>query len=637
MGHPLTVLTTHSVVAFVNSAAFTMTSLRQTRMEKILSAPNITYTHEGINMAEQMGEGEPHECELKVKTTEKIRIDLSAVPLEGEQEVLFTDGCCYRHPAEGLKAGYAVMRQVGERIEEVETGTLTHKQSAQLAELTAVIKALKQSKDKRVNTDSAYVVSEVHIELPQWKRVGFITAAKKTIKHGEEMRELAEALLLPREVAVVKCRGHDKAGTAIAQGNEAADEAAKRVSGCTPNLVMIQTEKQVTEILPEITTQTLKEAQNRASPEEKTMWREEGAKVDEDGVWKGEAGTPVLPTPWQKVLLQQVHGLAHVNSVQMRKNLQYWWHPYMTEMTNQYMKDCRICTEHNPKPTVKPEAGRFPAVNRPGQEIVIDNTDMVTRVRGYTYLLVAVDSYTGWPEAWPTTKEDSKAVIKCLINHYIPTHGFPRRIRSDNGAHFKNKDLRAVEQMLGLQHAFGTVYHPQSQGKVERMNQNLKGKLAKTCAHTGMTWLDALPVALMSVRSTINRSTGFTPFELSTGRQFPGPREPLEISAGEKQIGYKPYFDQLTALVTAFSTQVTDKREEVKENQEPNSAEWVLLKVFKRKWSEPLWSGPFQVTERTSHAVRLRGRGDTWYHWSMCVPAQEPQRSREGTRKDLSA
>lgn len=183
MGHALTVLTTHSVVSLVSSAAFTMTSLRQTRMDRILTAPHITYTHEGINMADGMGEGEPHRCEEKVERDEKIRADLKAEPLKEPDEILFTDGCCFRHPQEGLKAAYAIVRKSGD-FEEIETGKIAEKESAQLAELKAVIRALERSKGKRVTiyTDSAYVVGAIQVELCQWLRAGFFYGIRLSYK-----------------------------------------------------------------------------------------------------------------------------------------------------------------------------------------------------------------------------------------------------------------------------------------------------------------------------------------------------------------------------------------------------------------------------------------------------------------------
>ncbi|GCC39157.1 hypothetical protein chiPu_0023364 [Chiloscyllium punctatum] len=303
-------------------------------------------------------------------------------------------------------------------------------------------------------------------------------------------------------------------------------------------------------------------------------------------------------------------------------------------MIENYIRECKTSTEYNVKATVKPNEEKFPLPRMPGQEIVIDYTDMIERVNGYRYLLVAVDAYTGWPKVIPTKKEEAKTVIKFLINQYIPTDGFPKRVRSDNGTHFKNKDLQDVKAALGLKHAFGTVYHPQSQGKVERMNQSIKGEIGKVYAQTKLSWVDALPLALMSIRSSVNSITGFTPNELTTGQQFPGQGAGIQmLEGGGASLRYKSYYDQLTALVSTFSKQVGSAKGDL-QSQAPSTTDWVLLKVIKRKWSEPRWTGPYKVVERTSHAVRLQGKGESWYHWSQCAATEPPTRTLEQIRTE---
>nr|XP_033957036.1 uncharacterized protein LOC117459964 [Pseudochaenichthys georgianus] len=268
-----------------------------------------------------------------------------------------------------------------------------------------------------------------------------------------------------------------------------------------------------------------------------------------------------------------------------------------------------------------------------GEEIIIDYTDMIDKVRGFRYLLVVVDAYTGWPEAIPCRREDADSVIKFLVTHYIPLHGFPRKVRSDNGSHFKNHDLRTVEESLGLRHRFGAVYHPQSQGKVVRMNQNLKQKLSKACEETGMQWLDALPLALMSIRSSINKGTGFSPFELTHGHQFPGPGA-LSVGKEIEVLSSKPYFQQLKGLVADFSTQVAEAKGGP-EKHEANTAEFVWLKAIRPKWLRPRFSGPHRVMQRTSHAVRLEGKGDIWYHWNQCAVGKPPGRTLDDLITDV--
>lgn len=68
---------------------------------------------------------------------------------------------------------------------------------------------------------------------------------------------------------------------------------------------------------------------------------------------------------------------------------------------------------------------------------------------GKRYLLVIVDSYCGWAEAYPTLKEDVLAVEKALFNHYITNMASPKRIRSDKD--YKNKILNHIVPSLLLQ------------------------------------------------------------------------------------------------------------------------------------------------------------------------------------------
>jgi hypothetical protein len=57
-----------------------------------------------------------------------------------------------------------------------------------------------------------------------------LTTTGSPIRHARDILALLDAVLLPKEVSVTHCRGHQKGEDKIAKGNKAADEPAKRAA-----------------------------------------------------------------------------------------------------------------------------------------------------------------------------------------------------------------------------------------------------------------------------------------------------------------------------------------------------------------------------------------------------------------------
>ena len=110
---------------------------------------------------------------------------------------------------------------------------------------------------------------------------------------------------------------------------------------------------------------------------------------------------------------------------------------------------------------------------------------------------------------------------------------WPPLIHTDRGAQFVGRWWHEIWMLLGTKLRFGTEYHPQSQGQVERMNAVVSQMLR--CLMTDVPylsrWTDYLPTVEMVVSSLRNRSTGYSPFFLMYGYH---PVLPVELLKGDE-------------------------------------------------------------------------------------------------------
>ena len=70
--------------------------------------------------------------------------------------------------------------------------------------------------------------------------------------------------------------------------------------------------------------------------------------------------------------------------------------------------------------------------------------------QGYKYLLVMIDTFTGWIEGFPTRPEKAEEVVKKLLHEIIPSFGLPRSLQSDNGTSFTSKVTKGSQKHWAL-------------------------------------------------------------------------------------------------------------------------------------------------------------------------------------------
>lgn len=157
---------------------------------------------------------------------------------------------------------------------------------------------------------------------------------------------------------------------------------------------------------------------------------------------------------------------------------------------------------------------------KPGTYWEVDFTEVKSRKYGYKYLLVFVDTFSGWTEKFPTKFETAQLVAKKLLEDILLRYGFPTVIGSDHGPAVGFKVSKNLATVLGSDWKLHCAYRLQSSGQIERMNRTLKETLTKLALETGANWVALLPFALFRVRKS-SYQMGLTPYEMMFGSPLP--------------------------------------------------------------------------------------------------------------------
>ena len=181
---------------------------------------------------------------------------------------------------------------------------------------------------------------------------------------------------------------------------------------------------------------------------------------------------------------------------------------------NKYVSECTICQTRSLEKVKQPlQETDIPPY--PMAKLSLDlSGPYPTTLSGNRYIIPFVDWYSGWPEAFSVPDKTAETVADLIIDNIFPRFGSCLQLVTDNGTENVNRIVKETLDRLKINYVLTSVYHPQSNAKVECFHRTLHDILAKKLADNQETWDLHLNQALAAIRFNVNESSKFSPFYL---------------------------------------------------------------------------------------------------------------------------
>ena len=222
--------------------------------------------------------------------------------------------------------------------------------------------------------------------------------------------------------------------------------------------------------------------------------------------------------PLKLYLLKQYHDNPIAGHPGRAKTLElisrdYYW-PDIYLFVKRYTRNCK--TYSRIKPSNQGYQGvlrLLPLPNRPWTDIAMDFVVGLPESHGYNAILTIVDRLTGMRHLIPCNDTTGSEDLAWLyLREVWKLHGLPLSITSDRGPQFISKFWRSLCLKLGIKANLSTAYHPQTDGKTERINAITEQYLRAYISYHQDDWVKWLPIAEFAGNDGYSESIKTSPF-----------------------------------------------------------------------------------------------------------------------------
>ena len=117
-----------------------------------------------------------------------------------------------------------------------------------------------------------------------------------------------------------------------------------------------------------------------------------------------------------------------------------------------------------------------------------------------------------------TTNISSEEIAKIYRDNIWKLHRIPRKVLSDRELQFASKFMEELIKALGTKRQLSIVYHSQTDGQTERINQEIGMFLQYYVNYQQDDWTNWLAIVEFQYNDKKHTAIGRTPFELNFGR-----------------------------------------------------------------------------------------------------------------------
>jgi len=177
----------------------------------------------------------------------------------------------------------------------------------------------------------------------------------------------------------------------------------------------------------------------------------------------------------------------------------------------------------------------------------------------------------------PTTEKTSAERLARLFRDNVwKLHGLLESIISDRGPQFAVGLMRELNRMLGIESKLSTAFHPQTDGQMERVNQELEQYLRMFIDYWQEQWPDWLGMAEFTYNNKAHSSTKTSPFKTNYGQD---PRIGFEVRKKGKYEGAEKFVVKMKEIQEEAKAALEKAQEEMKKYADRKRAEVDEYKV----------------------------------------------------------